>query len=200
MTAPIVAPYTSEQPDATVDVLADAFVTNPLHLAVFGGERLEPNRLFFRIALENLFRATGLVVLLDGEVCGYAHFGPSPGCLPPADQVQAAAGTLFRPLGPAIPRVVEWFETWSRLDPEERHLHLGPIGISPRLQRGGLGSALMERYVEHLDRDRLGGYLETDRPGNVKFYERFGFEVRHEQVLVGTAMWTMWRPSRSRGG
>jgi len=40
----------------------------------------------------------------------------------------------------------------------------------------------MERYCHHLDEMGVVGYLETDRPGNVTFYTKFGFQV------VGTAL------------
>ncbi len=76
----------------------------------------------------------------------------------------------------------------------EPHLHLGPIGISPDAQSLGLGSALMDCYIEQLDREAAAGYLETDHPKNVKFYEKFGFEVRDEQQLIGAPTWYMWRP------
>ena len=197
MTSAIITRHTPDLIDPTLDVLANAFVTNPLHVAVFEGERLEQNRLFFRIALEHMFRATAFVGLQDGEVCGYMHFGHSPSCLPPADQVQTAGETILKPLGSSVPRIVEWFETWSRLDPDEPHVHLGPIGVSPAAQGGGLGSALMDRFIEHLDRGGLAGYLETDRRGNVEFYRKFGFDVQHEQPLVGTPTWYMSRPASS---
>lgn len=197
MSSLVIEPYSDNMLDTVVKVLADAFVTNPLHVAVFGKEQLEQNRCFFRIGVEHMFRDTAFVVLQDGEVYGYMHFGHSPSCLPPVDQIQTAAETIFKPLGSSIPRVVEWFETWSRLDLDEPHGHLAPIGVAPREQGNGLGSALMECYIEHLDQDALAGYLETDRPENVTFYQKFGFEVIREQLLIGTPTWYMWRPASS---
>jgi len=51
----------------------------------------------------------------------------------------------------------------------------------------------MNRYVEYLEEERIAGYLETDRPENVKFYEKFGFVLRHEEELIGAPTWYMWR-------
>jgi len=79
-------------------------------------------------------------------------------------------------------RVGSWLSVWSKRDPAERHIHLGPIGVSPDAQGRGVGRRLMERYCHHLDEMGVVGYLETDRPGNVTFYTKFGFQV------VGTAL------------
>jgi hypothetical protein len=38
------------------------------------------------------------------------------------------------------------------------------------------------------------GYLETDRPANVDFYKKFGFVVRHEEIIIGAPTWYMCRP------
>jgi ribosomal protein S18 acetylase RimI-like enzyme len=179
--------------DATVSVLAGAFVTSPLHVSAFGEGRIEQNHLFFRTGVRQMFIGNAFIALDNGEVRGYMHFNASPNCVSSPEQIQAAAGTLFKPLGDAVPRVVEWFSRWCRLDPDEPHVHLGPIGVSPEAQGQGIGTALMNRYIEHLRRERSAGYLETDKPENVEFYEKFGFVVQHEEQLIGTPTWYMWR-------
>ncbi len=185
--------YSSAQIDATVTVLADAFVTNPLHVSAFGPHRLDQNRLFFRIGLRHMFVGPSFVACSDGEVRGYMHFNASPYCLPPPEEIPLATATLLKPLGHALPQVIKWVSRWCRLDPEEPHVHLGPIGVAPEAQGQGVGTALMQRYLEYLKEERAAGYLETDRPENVGFYERFGFVVRRKELLIGTPVWYMWR-------
>ena len=180
--------------DDCVSVLADAFVTNPLHLAAFGPGRMDQNRLFFRIGLRQMFIGQAFVALVDGAVGGYVHFNASPDCLPAPLTIPHAAATMLKPLGEAIPKVIKWFSRWCHLDPEEPHVHLGPIGVAPERQRQGIGTALMQRYVEYLDQQKAAGYLETDRPENVEFYKKFGFAVQREEELIGTLTWYMWRP------
>jgi hypothetical protein len=51
----------------------------------------------------------------------------------------------------------------------------------------------MNRYVAHLVQEQSAGYLETDRPENVGFYQKFGFVVQHQEQLIGTPTWYMWR-------
>jgi predicted N-acetyltransferase YhbS len=106
------------------------------------------------------------------------------------------AATLLTPLGDALPQVIRWFTRWSHLDPDEFHVHLGPIGVAPESQGRGVGTALMQRYIDHLDQEKAAGYLETDRTENVEFYKRFGFVVRRNEDLIGAPIWYMWRPAR----
>jgi ribosomal protein S18 acetylase RimI-like enzyme len=190
----VVKKYSADRLDECVSVLAHAFVTNPLHLSAFGAERLDQNRLFFRIGLRHMFIGSSFVGLIDGAVAGYVHFNAAPNCLPAPEEIPIAMATLVKPLGDAIPQVIRWFTRWSHLDPDEPHVHLGPIGVAPGMQGRGVGTALMRRYVEHLEQENAAGYLETDRAENVEFYKRFGFMVRHEETLIGTPTWYMWRP------
>lgn len=187
--------YSADRLDECVSMLAQAFVTNPLHLSAFGAGRLDQNRRFFRIGLRRMFRGTAFVALNDGAVCGYAHFNAAPHCLPAPEEIPNAAATVLAPMGEAVPQMIRWFSRWCRLDPDEPHVHLGPIGVEPKMQRQGIGKALMRRYLEHLEQEKTAGYLETDRAENVEFYKSFGFVVRREEQLIGAPIWYMWRPS-----
>ena len=57
----------------------------------------------------------------------------------------------------------------------------------------GIGSQLMEEFARAHGPARDVAYLETDKPENVIFYERFGFEVIDEAVVLGTPNWFMRR-------
>lgn len=189
----VIEKYSPRSLDSVVTVLADAFVTSPLHVSAFGANQLEQNRIFFRIGLRHMFIGQAYVALVDGIIRGYTHFTPWPNCLPPPEEIPNVMATLLRPLGAASPRVIKWFARWCHLDPDEPHLHLGPIGVAPELQGQGVGTALMNRYIEHLRQEQLAGYLETDKPENVRFYKKFGFTVQREEELIATPTWYMWR-------
>lgn len=188
--------YSADRLEECVSLLADAFVANPLHLSAFGAGRMDQNRRFFRIGLRHMFVGQSFMALDEDAVRGYIHFNPWPDCLPEPEEIPLAMATLLKPLGEAIPQVIRWFSRWCRLDPAEPHVHLGPIGVAPAAQGKGVGTALMQRYIEHLEQERIAGYLETDRPENVEFYKKFGFVLRHEEELIGTPTWYMWRPAR----
>lgn len=189
----VVQPYSADYLEDCISLLADAFVTNPLHLAAFGAGRLDQNRLFFRIGLRHMFRGQAYVALIDGKVGGYLHCNHSPDCLPAPEEIPLAAATVLQPLGEAIPKLIRWFSRWCHQDPEESHVHLGPIGVAPTNQGLGIGTALMQRYISDLERHNKAGYLETDRLENVEFYKKFGFNVESEEQIIGTPSWYMWR-------
>jgi GNAT superfamily N-acetyltransferase len=140
-----------------------------------------------------MFCGKSVVALANGQIQGYAHFSPSPHCLPAPEILSFAMAPLLKPFGKASAPLMRWFVRWCHLDPDEPHLHLGPIGVAPQAQRQGVGTALMRCYLEHLRAEKLPGYLETDKPENLEFYEKFGFVVEHEEELIGTPTWYMWR-------
>jgi GNAT superfamily N-acetyltransferase len=189
----VIEKYSAQRLESAITVLADAFVTNPLHISAFGPNQLEQNRIFFRIGLRHMFVGDAYVATIDGQVRGYTHFTASPYCLPAPEELPKMMATLLTPLRAAIPMVIRWFSRWCHLDPDEPHVHLGPIGVAPDAQGQGVGTALMNRYLDHLSQEHLAGYLETDRPKNVKFYEKFGFTTIHQEELIGTPTWYMWR-------
>ncbi|MFC2069116.1 GNAT family N-acetyltransferase [Chloroflexota bacterium] len=85
--------------------------------------------------------------------------------------------------------------TWAKKDPKESHWHLDPIGVTPDLHGQGIGSQMMEYYCNHVDSLGMAAYHETDsRPENVKFYERFGFQVVGEDKIMDFPIWYLWRP------
>lgn len=52
----------------------------------------------------------------------------------------------------------------------------------------------MTQYCEALAESAESGYLETDRPENVGFYRRFGFETTEGIQVIGVRNYLMWRP------
>ena len=91
-------------------------------------------------------------------------------------------------------RILSWIGEWSKHDPKEPHVHLGPVGVDRDRQGQGIGSLLMAEHCRRLDEAGTTGYLETDKDVNVPFYERFGYEVvetrrrdRRAQLVHGEA-------------
>lgn len=78
--------------------------------------------------------------------------------------------------------------------PKEPHWYLGLIGVDPAFQGKGLGTALISYRLQQCDESHMPAYLETQKPENVPYYERFGFrvleEIRHEGC---PSLWIMWR-------
>jgi len=77
----------------------------------------------------------------------------------------------------------------------EPHWYLFAIGVSPKLQGRGLGTALIAEGLQRADQDGCPCYLETSSERNVPYYERFGFRVVGEAPLGkdGPPGWAMRR-------
>jgi ribosomal protein S18 acetylase RimI-like enzyme len=181
----------------TVRLLAAAFVTNPLHVAAFGSGALAENEAFFRMALASL-RGSKSVALIDSRVVGVIHWIESPDCQVSAFAKLRMTPSMIRGFGllPAM-RVGTWLSRWSKNDLPQSHSHLGPIAVAPGAQGMGIGQQLMDYYCSYLDQHRKTSYLETDRPENVAFYRRFGFEIVQQEPVLGVLNFFMVRQAKS---
>jgi GNAT superfamily N-acetyltransferase len=75
------------------------------------------------------------------------------------------------------------------------HWYLMIIGVDPPRQGQGVGGALMAPVLRKADDARLPCYLETDKPEDVVFYQKHGFEVVEKfTVKDSQPFWTMQRP------
>ena len=82
--------------------------------------------------------------------------------------------------------------------PEEPHWYLAVIGSDVNVRGKGYGQALMRSRLDRVDAEHAPAYLESSKPENVPYYQRFGFGVTGEIVLPdgGPTLWPMWRPPR----
>lgn len=198
-------PLHAEERPAAVRVLAAAFRDNPLNVAVIGeGERrrLRANRFGMRALLATAFDHARLLAARSdagGPSGVLLAVAPRRFPLPPPptwERVRCAAGQGLR-VGRRWARV---YETLERVHPVEPHWYLGVLGVAPASQRAGVGSALLAGWLRGVDADAAPAYLETDRPENIAFYGRVGFEVRGELEVLGARVWCMWRPPRRDEG
>jgi ribosomal protein S18 acetylase RimI-like enzyme len=185
---------------AAAGVLARSMGDNPNHVAIFGPDREKRVR-----ALERGFAAyfrvapaqAPLCARLDGIVVGVA------GVLPPGHcQLSTMQKLRLLPSMLALPVRDTWraslvTRAWAARDPEEPHSHLGPMGVDEGLKGRGIGTRLMEAYCRQLDEAHRSAFLETETARNVRFYERFGFEVVDRVDVLDNPNWFMWRSARS---
>ncbi|MFF0634569.1 GNAT family N-acetyltransferase [Nocardia sp. NPDC004151] len=89
-------------------------------------------------------------------------------------------------------------ETMARAHPREPHWYLAVLGTLPGVRGQGFGRALLDSRLERCDADGLPAYLESSKPDNVPYYERFGFEVTGtlDATRGGPPLWPMWRTPR----
>ena len=188
--------------EEAVEVIVRGMRDNPNNIAAFGRDpevryrRLL--RLFGAMASaevpgrdRNMLAARGS----DGSILGVCGMVPPGRCQPGLGQQLRLIPTVLA-LGPrSAGRTMKWLGTWSKHDPEKRHWHLGPVAVDVHLQGRGIGSKLMRAFCARMDAAGEDAYLETDKPENVRFYERFGFEVVSEEEVIGVANWFMMRPA-----
>jgi ribosomal protein S18 acetylase RimI-like enzyme len=176
----------------SVKVLSMAMLNNPLHIAVFQGngekQRLEIEKMF----LELFNTLPGFVFLAkeNDKIIGVMR-------------IKSCVGKVFEGQNEFADvndirwRKSVWFKQWSKLDPQEQHWHLGPIGVLPVHQGSGIGSLLMDRFCKEVDVCKAKAYLETDLEKNVRFYEKFGFKVVSEAEIFGVKNQFMLRDSQT---
>ena len=181
-------------------ILARAMRDNPAHVHAFAISDADRRRR----ALERFFRPVLLGRhqrgLIYGAYRNHALVGiccmARPGSCQPAflEKLRVLPAVVFgNPPGTAH-RVLNWTKAWAHRDPIAPHWHLGPVAIEPRVQRQGIGSALLTAVCAHVDARGAVTYLETDRQANVHFYQKFGFTVVAEANVLGVPNWFMSRP------
>jgi GNAT superfamily N-acetyltransferase len=81
---------------------------------------------------------------------------------------------------------------------EVPHWYLAILGVDPLFQRSGAGTALLRPVLDRCDREATVAYLETQKPENVPWYGRHGFEVVETLEVRGCPpMWTLLREPKA---
>lgn len=89
------------------------------------------------------------------------------------------------------------FEQMGSSHPAKPHWYLPLIGVDPRFQRRGFGSALLAPMLAAFDRERATAYLEASSAESVPLYERHGFAITNEiQAGSSPVMYAMVREPR----
>jgi len=196
--------FDASETEEVLDVLARGMRDNPVHVAAFG-EDPERRRRRFRGLMAAAFSIRDFSHTLvarreDGVIVGVCGMMPPGNCLPDFRQRLRLLPTLLS-IGPrAVGRTMHWLGVWEKHDPEERHWHLGPLAVDAHLQGMGVGSRMMQVFCAQMDAAREDAYLETDKPENVRFYERFGYRVVGEQEVLGVTNYFMLRRPERRHG
>jgi ribosomal protein S18 acetylase RimI-like enzyme len=182
------------------EVLGKAWATLPAAIAILRNKTdIERRmRMVWRATLKYL---PGYVYVAkqDGVIAGVMRMVKWPDCQMKPMQALKTLPTMLKIGGLGdIRRMMEFRGRWAKADPKEPHWHLDPIGVRPDLQGKGIGSQMMEFYCSRVDSTGMPAYHETDRPENVKFYERFGFKVTKEEIILGFKSWYMWRSSKPK--
>jgi ribosomal protein S18 acetylase RimI-like enzyme len=140
--------------------------------------------------------AVPLGALLGRHVVGVCGSSAPGECI--AHTAPAELRSLPATVGPAgDPSRAQW--VWAQMvahDLDERHWHLGPVGVDPSAQGRGVGGQMLAAFGARMDAEGEVAWLETDKPENVVFYRRHGFSVAAESTIDDFTTWFMRRDPR----
>ena len=101
-----------------------------------------------------------------------------------------------------LPRGAAMAAAMEQAHPDAPYFYLAFIGVRPRMQGMGLGSALLSQTLGRTDAAGRSAYLENSNPRNLKLYARAGFTVMREIRARADAppVYAMKRPAKARQG
>jgi ribosomal protein S18 acetylase RimI-like enzyme len=182
-------------------LLGQAMRDNPVNVRAFGDDDASRERSLARFFGAVLAGARPRASVLGGfhgdGLVAVAVLAPPGKCQPTLGEKISIVPSLVRgnPLS-TLGRVLRWTGAWAARDHRDPHWHLGPLAVAAHLQGQGIGKRVMADVCARMDERRGLLYLETDKPENVRFYERSGFVVRDEARVLGVPSWFMARAAR----
>jgi GNAT superfamily N-acetyltransferase len=179
-------------------VLARAFRDDPVHRWILPGEFdwALASDAFFAMVMRDMLRHESVFTT---EVCeGAALWIPPYPAAATLRERLAMAARWYVALGRRASEVGVQLARIERAHPPEPHWYLAVLGIDPRHQGRGLGSALLGPILARCDADRVPAYLESSKRSNVPFYERHGFRLLGELAIAGgPVIWRMQREAHA---
>lgn len=98
---------------------------------------------------------------------------------------------------PRLKRGSAMADAMEKNHPHERHFYLAFIGVAPRLQGLGLGSAMLEANLSRVDSAHVPAYLENSNLKNARLYESHGFVAQGNIAPRGAPpLMAMWREAK----
>jgi GNAT superfamily N-acetyltransferase len=182
--------------------LARAFYDDPVMVWLLPDEKARTEqlrRLFTTMTRHHHLACGGVEVACDGSGVGAAALWDPPNQWRETRRGQLAmTPTFIRVFGRRSVRGRAVQELMKRVHPEEPHWYLAVIGSEPSVRSKGFGQALMRSRLDRVDAEHAPAYLESSKPENIPYYQRFGFDVTGEVELPagGPSLWPMWRPPR----
>ena len=192
-------PIRKEQLEVAIAATSRAFWPDPL-FSFFAHDAVQEHVMlptFMGALLRDAYRNGEVTVVEDGQrIAGSASWLP-PGAMPRSRARDtritfACASALLR--GQNRTTGLKLLDEVDKHHPHEPHWYLVLLGVDPKYQGRGYGGALLQPALERCDNTQTPAYLETQKPENLPFYERFGFKVREElSVKHSPTVWTLWR-------
>jgi GNAT superfamily N-acetyltransferase len=189
---------TSDDLPRLADVLADAFMRDPVYTWMLPGRRRLNVRLRTMFAVE----MEQYVIRNGGTVWTNSGFDGAVAALPPDtwEMPKSITGKealqWARAFGTRLPLAIRVQRAMEERHLREPHFYVRTVGVRTARQGRGIGSALMQPTLQRSDSAGLPTYLEASSERSAALYERLGFV--HIDVLElpdgGPPLWRMRRP------
>lgn len=139
-------------------------------------------------------RGEPMHIFEDGMISAAAAIYP-PGAYPlgKLDEMRVLLGTILGHSRYDFRAWMQWLDIAAKHHPQKPHYYLAYLGVEPTCQGKGLGSMLLEHLTKKADEAQMGCYLETASRVNLPLYQRFGFQILHEDEFIGLPAWFLWR-------
>lgn len=189
--------------DAVADVLAEAFVDDPVTSAIVGGadhDRLQRMRHLF-VGFLGVAIADGCVDVArrtgDPQVLG-ASIWESPDSRGGLVRLVGQLPSFWRAFGAkGLYRAAGAKSAIDRYRPRRPHWYLQEIGVAEAARGQGVGGVLLAARLAELDACDAAAYLESSSTRNRRLYLRHDFaELELLSGVAGEPM-AMWRAPRS---
>jgi GNAT superfamily N-acetyltransferase len=186
-------------------VLGRAFYDDPVSMWLMPDDRTRAahlRRFFSTVTRHHHLAGGGVEVAREDSAIGAAAMWDPPGGWKHTLREQLMMAPSFvRGFGLRLSvgrKIGALLELMTRHHPEEPHWYLAVIGSDLTVRGKGYGQALMRSRLDRVDAEHAPAYLESSKPENVPYYQRFGFEVTGEIVMPdgGPTLWPMWRAPR----
>ena len=193
----VVRPLHNEERTSAGGVAGRALSTSPTSIWVYGEEPIHRVRASLDLFVPFVGAMTDPIGALLGDhvvgICAAAAPDACIGSLAPPELREPPA-TVGGPGDPTRGQYV--WSLYCGRDLDERHWHLGPVSVEPGLQGAGIGGLMLRAFGEQMDDAGEVAWLETDKPENVVFYRRAGWEVADEVTEHDLTSWWMRRDPR----
>lgn len=199
---PDVRPLTLADVDAAANVIARAFVDDPLCAFMLPSRGSRIN------TLAKFFRAYGAVSIKAGR--GHGAGNPLQGVAYWKSPDQESLSVSVKSLAGFLPLLLTGYprgyvrardilaqqEAMHAKYAAGPHYYLDNIGVLPEAQGRGVASQLIRPFLDATDDQRVIAYTDTVTPSNVPLYEHFGFTCVEECAVPGTGItiWGLLRP------
>jgi ribosomal protein S18 acetylase RimI-like enzyme len=185
-------------------VLTDAFRNDPLWSRVFNGSGTSQLRGLFEVPVRYCLRY-GEVYATSENLEDIITWIPGDLADMPVWRLIRSGGLwsglklavkLYSKLGPVFKPIENDRKENMKGSP---FIYLPALGVASEFQGQGFGGKLLRALISESEQARIPIYLETESEGNVRLYERFGFETVKQinLPLINLPIWEMIRKPKT---